>query len=288
MYLPLNTSYNDIMNNKKFPVALTFDVDGQTLWTCRDRENFKRPVMLSLGNYGIHEGVPRILRLLKNNNIKASFMVPGMIAELFPETIKNIFLEGHDIGNHGYSHTYPENFKNREEEFDEYKKTNEILQKITGVFPKGFRSPAWEFSENTVDILEEIGIVYSSNMMHTEKIHQLELYGEKRKLVEIPIHWVMDDAAYWLYSTKIIGKSMQPLESVEFVWKSQFDALYEEFLSIEGREDTCYVLTCHPQIIGVPSRLKVLERLINHIKENDKIEFVTLASLAERHKINIV
>lgn len=268
---------------KKFPVALTFDVDGQTLWTSRDPDNYDRPVTLSLGNYGIYEGIPRILRLLKSHGILATFMVPGMIGELFPNTVIDIHNDGHEIGNHGYSHTHPEKFETRAQEAEEYVKTNEILNNLTGTYPKGFRSPAWEFSKHTADILEDLGMVYSSNMMHTERIHTLEVFGEKKDLVEIPIHWAMDDAAFWLYSSKLLGKAMQPLDSVESFWKAQFDALYEEFMTIDGREDTCYVLTLHPQVIGLPARMKLLERIIEHIKQYD-VDFVKLIELAERNK----
>ena len=271
------------MSKKLFPVVLSFDVDGQTLWTSRDPENFNRPVTLSLGNYGLYEGVPRILKLLRKYQIKASFMIPGMIGEMFPDVVKDIHLEGHEIGNHGYSHIHPETFKSKEEEVEEYVKTSEILEKLTGERPKGFRSPAWEFSLNTADILEEMGFLYSSNMMHTEKVHRLKVFDRYKSLIEIPIHWAMDDAAYWLYSSKLIGKSMQPLEAVENVWKSQFDVLYDEFLTEEGSVDTCYVLTLHPQVIGLPPRIKVLERVIDHIRQSKCIEFMTLEQLAQKH-----
>ena len=243
------------MKNNKFPVCLTFDVDCQTIWTARDKEYYKKPVMLSLGNYGAYEGVPRIIRILGRYGIKGTFNVPGEVADIFPHLVEDIFDEGNEIGNHGYTHVWPE----------------------------GFRSPAWEFSKYTPDILVELGIKYSSNMMHTDRIHQLEVFGEKKKLIEFPIHWAMDDAAYWLYSTKLTGKSMQPMDAVEQVFIRQFDVLYDEWKNIPGREDTVYVLTCHPQVIGIPSRAVVLENVIKHIIKHEDIEFVRMGELADRY-----
>lgn len=268
---------------KKFPVALTFDVDCQTLWTARDLGYWKKPVTLSLGNYGAYEGVPRILRIMDKYGVKGTFNIPGQVADLFPQTVLDIYASGHEIGNHSYTHVWPETFKTKEDEADEYIRCSARLKELTGEAPRGFRSPAWEFSEWTCPILEEMGIIYSSNMMHTEAIHQLEVFGEKRKLIEFPIHWAMDDAAYWLYSTKLTGKAMQPLGAVEEVFIRTFDVLYDEWKNVSGREDTIYVLTCHPQVIGIPARSVVLENVIKHIMAYDDVEFVRLGDVAERY-----
>lgn len=269
---------------KKFPVCVTFDVDCQTIWTARDTGYYEKPVMLSLGNYGAYEGVPRILRMLAAHGVRSTFNVPGEVADLFPEMVVSIAEAGHEIGNHSYHHTWPEKFTTREEELEDYRRTNERLKALTGTEPRGFRSPAWEFSKYTPDILVELGFLYSSNMMHCDSIHQLEVAGERKKLIEFPIHWAMDDAAYWLYSTKLVGKAMQPLDAVEEVWKRQFDVLYQEWKTVEGREHTVYVLTCHPQVIGVPARSTVLERTLQHMEQHTDVEFFTLGELARQYE----
>lgn len=271
-------------SKRKFPVCLTFDVDCQTIWTARDTAYYEKPVMLSLGNYAAYEGVPRIIRMLEAHKIPGTFNIPGEVADLFPQMVLDIFNQGHEIGNHGYTHVWPEKFETKEDELDEYRRASERLKELTGVYPKGFRSPAWEFSKYTPDILVELGIEYSSNMMHSDSVHRLDVFGEKKRLIEFPIHWAMDDAAYWLYSTKLVGKAMQPLDAVEDVWIRQFDVLYNEWKTVPGREDTVYILTCHPQVIGLPSRSTVLEHVIQHIEQFEDIEFLRLGDLAERYK----
>ncbi len=268
--------------NKKMPVMLTFDVDGESLWASRDPENLKRPVCTSLGQYGIVEGVPRILELLDKYQVPGTFFVPGMIAERYPEMVKKIAGKHHEIGNHSYSHTYPDQLPSREAEKEEYVKTGKILEDLIGEAPKGYRSPAWEFSEHTFDIIREMGFKYSSNMMHTDRIGYLEVFGEKSNIVELPIHWALDDAAFWLYSVRIVGKAMQPISSVEDFWNAEFDGLYEEFCK-EENSDICFILTCHPQVIGRPARMKVLENVIQHIKGNTNIEFTTCYQTAEKY-----
>ena len=273
---------------KKMPVILTFDVDGETLWRCRDPENANRPVTLSQGRYGPEVGMPRILKLLSKYGIHGTFFIPGFTVNQYQELVRHLADQGHEIGNHGWSHTYPDNMSGYDEEKNEYWDCSDIIEKVTGTRPKGFRSPAWEFSQNTLEIIENMKeLEYSSNMMNTDKVRYLQLYGKQSRLAEIPIHWVLDDAAYWLYSLRTPGKAMQPLESVEFYWREEFEGLLEEFLDeveTTGDSDICFVLTCHPQIIGRPARMRMLDRFIKHMVETDCVEFITGIEAATRFK----
>lgn len=273
---------------KKMPVLLTFDLDGECLWRCRDPENANRPVTLSQGRYGPEVGAPRILKMLKRYGINVTFFIPGFTVNQYQEFVKHIVDEGHEIGNHGWSHTYPDNMDGYETEKREYWDCSDIMERVTGARPKGYRSPAWEFSLHTLDILEEMKeIEYSSNMMDADRIKYLKVGDRETRFVEIPIHWVLDDAAYWLYSLRTPGKAMQPLESVEYYWKSEFDALLEEYLEEveeQGDSDICFVLTCHPQIIGRPARMKMLDRLVEYMMQTGSVEFMTCIEAATRFK----
>ena len=273
---------------KKMPVLLTFDMDGESLWRCRDPENANRPVTLSQGRYGPEVGMPRILKMLDKFNIPATFFIPGFSVNQYPEVVKMVVAKGHEIGNHGWSHTYPDNMEGYDVEKKEYIDCSDIMERVTGIRPKGYRSPAWEFSTHTIDILEEIGeFRYTSNMMDTDKIKYLSFGGRNTDFVEIPIHWVLDDAAYWLYSLRTPGKAMQPLESVEKYWTYEFDALLEEFVEEceeNGKSDICFVLTCHPQIIGRPARMKMLERIVQHMMDTKRVEFLTCFEASERFR----
>ena len=272
---------------RKMSVCLGFDLDGETLWTARDPEFAKRPGQISMGAYGPKEGIPRILRLLKKYKLNASFFVPGATCEKYPDVVREIFLEGNEIQNHGWTHTHPHRFGDYESEKDELFRSSDIIEKLTGKRPIGYRSPAWEFSPNTVGILEELDIKWSSNLMHTDRIDLLEVYDYKTKIVEIPVSWVLDDAAYWLYSSNTPGKSMQPLSAVLEYFIEEFDAMVEEFrLDPNTHKNLCYSLTCHPQIIGRPARMMVLEKTIKHILECQDIEFITYTEAYEKYLNN--
>lgn len=272
----------------KMPVILTFDVDVELIWRGRDPEGFRKPGTMSLSMYEIKAALPRVFRILNQyGNIPATFFVPGLIAEEYPETVKEISERGYEIGNHGYSHIYPERLGSKEIEKEEYVNTNNILKNLTGKVPRGYRSPAWEFSDYTLDLIEEMGFEYDSNMMDNDRIEYLQVGERRTNIVEIPISWVLDDAAYWLYSGRTQGKSMQPITSVENYWIKTFDVLYAEYLEEKEQgidSDISFILTCHPQIIGRPANSLVLSHLIEHILKHEEAKFMSIGEAVEEFR----
>ncbi|WP_060679295.1 polysaccharide deacetylase family protein [Virgibacillus halodenitrificans] len=174
-------------------VALSFDVDGETLWTSRDEGNWKRPVALSHGAYGPKTGVKRILNLLHKHSIKSTFFIPGWIIETYTDEMKQIVKHGHEVGHHGYLHEYPHTLDVKEEK-QIIEKGIHIIEGLTGKKPKGYRSPAWEFSSNTLNLLAEYNFLYSSNMMDAD-----DPYIHLNGVVEIPVQWLMDDAPFFMF-----------------------------------------------------------------------------------------
>lgn len=246
-----------------FPVLLGFDVDGETLWTARDPANAARPVTLSQGRYGPEVGVPRLLDLLKRQGIQATFFVPGMVIERYADLMRRLVDEGHEIAHHGYSHKWPDSMS-PEEEREDFDKALAAFDSVLGRRPVGYRSPAWEFSPWTMNLLLEHGIKYSSNFMDRDSPYKHVVDGRPTELVELPVQWLLDDAPFWLYSTRLPGRQIAGPETVLQTWWQEFDALYAE-----RERGACFVLAMHPQISGRPYRVKLLERLIHHMKEYD-------------------
>src|SRR6266545_5377665 len=138
----------------RFPVALTFDLDAETLWLARDPESANRPVWLSQGRYGPKEGLPRILALLRRHEIASTFFVPGLVIERYPAEIDAILDGGHELAHHSWSHRWLDTL-DADEEREEMARGVEIIERVSGRRPLGYRSPAGEFSEHTVDLMVE-------------------------------------------------------------------------------------------------------------------------------------
>ncbi len=115
---------------------------------------------------------PQILDILKENNIKATFFVLGARVDLYPETLKREFNEGHYIANHGYSHKYSEIYQNRDTVFDEYNRCEDSIRNALGNqdyhsylfrFPGGSRGGRYEsIKSDARQLLEEYGVAYTN------------------------------------------------------------------------------------------------------------------------------
>ena len=256
----------------KFPVMLTFDVDGEALWLARDPKNSERLITLSLGRYGPMTGVPKILALLRKWDIRATFFVPGWIADHHPDTIKAIDADGHEIGHHGYQHERLEYLEPEQEE-PILIKGIEALERAVGTRPLGYRAPAWEMGPRTLPLLEKHGFRYSSNFMDADGpyIHRSSPGGPG--IVELPVEWTLDDTSLYLFSLQIQGSKIMPNAQVLDLWCGSFDGLY--------RDGGSCVLTLHPQLTGRSYRLAALEQFIAHASKHADVVFVRCSDAAD-------
>ena len=255
-----------------FPAMLTFDLDAETLWTARDPKNAERPIVLSQGRYGWKVGMGRILELLDRYDIKATFFVPGLVIQQRQALIEDVLKRGHEIAHHSWSHAWIVSLT-PEQEREEMEKGFEIIKRVTGRAPRGYRSPAGEFSPITLKLIREYEFSYSSNYFDDDSPYLHVIDGEPTDIVEFPFAWVLDDAPFFLYSITLPGRTMHPPSSVLEGWIDEFDTLY--------REDREYVLAMHPQIIGRPSRITMLEKLIKHMRLHSRVWFARCDEVAD-------
>lgn len=252
-------------NGARCAVMLTFDFDAETLWLSRDPDNARRPGVLSQGVYGGKTGVPKILELLREEELKATFFIPGWTAEKYVDRVEAIAAGGHEIGHHGYLHEWIDpDFPEKEKEALE--KGLESLRKTVGVRPAGYRSPAGETSQNMIGLLKEYGFLYDSSLMDQVSPYRHVLPDGSEGPVELPWHWSLDDAPYALFAIK----SPRPIftnEHILSVWKEEFKEIY--------RWGGLVNIVTHPQIIGRPSRLAMLREFIAFVRRYPNVWFAT-------------
>ena len=251
--------------------VLSFDVDGVTAAINRDPDTARLPTLMSAREYGPSVATHRILDLLDTYAIKASFYIPGYVAETHEALVLDIKERGHEIGHHGYMHEPPASLS-KEGEGEVLDRGIAIIERITGVRPTGYRSPSWELSQDSLSLLSERGFKYDTSLMGDDIPYMVDANG--RQLVEIPIHWELDDAPYFAYAPALGNRTiMASPEHVYQVWSAAFEGAYHY-----GRS---FVLTMHPYVIGRPGRLRMLERLIGYIREFRAVEFMRAVDLAE-------
>ncbi len=273
------------MDQPRATVCLTFDFDAISIWI--GPMGATSPSMISRGEFGA-VGVERILRLLEQRGIKATFFVTGHTAETYPESLQAIVAAGHEVGHHGYLHENPCKLT-REEEERVLLRGLEALDTVAGIRPIGYRSPAWDNSPNTIELLLQHGFRYESSLMGKDfepywcrlgDVIQEDgpyLFGQPVDLVELPVSWILDDWPHFEYLS-LPGRLSPGLSSpskVEDVWRGEFDFMYRD---VPGG---VYTLTMHPQVIGRGHRLLMLERLVDQIGGYDGVRFTTLSKAAE-------
>ena len=248
--------------------SFTFDFDAEEVWIGEDPANANRPGVLSQGTYGAKVAVPQILDVLRRHEVRATFFVPGRVAERHPERVADIVSAGHELAHHGYTHTSPTKLSRDEEEF-ELARGLEALRAF-GADITGYRSPSWDLSPHTLDLLHEHGLTYSSNLMDDIRPYRLD----HPRLVEVPISWILDDAAHFWFDGASWTKSIATTAAVRAIWE-------EEFLGIRRLGGAC-VFTMHPQIIGRPGRLAFLDAFIGFVTGHDDVWVTTTAQIASR------
>ncbi|OYU47719.1 MAG: polysaccharide deacetylase [Rhizobiales bacterium PAR1] len=249
-------------------VALSFDSDHETNEL---RDGGKSVGRMSWGQYGNRVGVPRILDILKREDIRASFFVPAVAALLHPDEQRRVIADGHEIGLHGWIHevnsTLPE-----EVERDLHFRAADTLEKITGVRAVGMRTPSWDFSPATLKIQRELGLLYDSSLMADNDPYELIDQGEATGIVELPVEWIRDDAPYFNMNRFQALRPYTPPPAVLDIFKREFDGAYDE--------GGLFLLTMHPHVTGYRSRLFILEELIQHAKARGNCWFATHAEIA--------
>lgn len=264
--------------------AITFDFDGMSSWIGTLKS--QNPSMISRGQFGA-VAVPRILDLLERYAVPASFAVPGHTAYAFPRLVKQIVARGHELVHHGWVHENPADFDEAGER-QVLERGLEALERVAGVRPAGYRSPAWDFSPRTVDLLVEYGFTYDSSCMgHDFHPYYLRTgdswsldapyqFGSMTELVEIPVAWSLDD---FPVSEFVIGvnEGLRAPSAIEEMWRSDYD--YARKHCPGG----LFSLTLHPQTIGRGGRMLLLERLLKHFTETGA-RFETLGAYAARWK----
>ena len=254
-------------------VMLTFDVDGPSAMIRRNPDVEKMPSTLFHGEFGPNVAVPRILALLREYDLPASFYVPGWIGERFPAAVEQIAAAGHELTPHGYLHEAPASLS-RDEEAEILDRATAILERLSGDRPLGYRSPSWELSEHSLALLAERGFLYDSSLMGDDATYTVQARG--RRLVEIPVHWSLDDAPYFVFNPAVSQTSvMASPDHVYNIWAAAFDELYER-----GR---AFTLTMHPWIIGRAGWLKMLERLMRHMREHPHVSFERAIDVARSY-----
>ena len=254
------------------------------------------PSDIQRGIWAGEVGTIRLLKLFKKYNLKTSFFIPGHAIETFPDQVRRVADEGHEVGAHGYLHENPIAMTPTQEEAV-LAKSVDLIEKLTGKRPRGYVAPWWEMSAVTAELLKKYGFTYDHSQGHRdfqpfyarvgEKWTTIDYskkaeewmkplkHGTEIDLVEIGANWYVDDLPPMMFMKTVPNSHgfVNPRD-IEQLWRDEFDWVYREL------EYGVFPFTIHPDVSGRPQVLLMLERLIEYINGHEGIRWATFEEIA--------
>ena len=280
---------------KKIICAFGTDIDSVAGWI-GSYGGGDSPSDIQRGVFASEVGNIRLLNLFKKFKIKTTFFIPGHSIESFPDQVKRIVDEGHEVGAHGYLHENPVAMTPTQEE-DVLAHCVDIIKRLSGKNPRGYVAPWWEMSAHTAALLRKYGFEYdhsqgyrdfqpfyarvgdSWNLIDYSKTAKEWMrpmkHGKEIDLVEIGANWYVDDLPPMMFMKKAPNSHgfVNPRD-IEEMWRDQFDWVYREM------DYGVFPITIHPDVSGRPQVLLMLERLIAHINKHEGVEWMTFEEIA--------
>jgi peptidoglycan/xylan/chitin deacetylase (PgdA/CDA1 family) len=268
-------------------VCLTFDFDTQSGFIAR---GMTTPTALSRGEFGL-VGAQRILALLKAHGIRTTWFIPGFTIESHPRACETVVRDAHEVAHHSWAHIPPAQ-QTRVEEEAGLVRANDAIAKLTGRKARGYRSPSWDLSDNTIDLLLTHGFLYDSSLMGADywpyrarRGDRAELgkpyrFGEETTLIEMPISWSLDDHPHFEFirTPQTIAPGLKPARDVMQAW-------LDEFTYMKKTVDWgVLTYTMHPFVIGRGYRMLALEELVGKLADEGAV-FMTMEEAAREAKL---
>jgi peptidoglycan/xylan/chitin deacetylase (PgdA/CDA1 family) len=242
-------------------VTVNLDAESVDLHEARKDNLYGR---FSYGRYGMRAGVWRLLDVLRGQGIQATFFVPALDAENHPDVLQAILKDGHEIGARGYA--FENHAKLGAQERDTLARAHEVLTRMTGQAPVGWRAPFGLLSLETFGYLTELGYQYDSSFQDDDYPYVVQMPSGKT-LVELPASQVLDDAPFY--------EGRHPHNRVLKTWQEEFDALHGAGHFVN--------LTLHPRGdrgSGRASRAQVLDEFLTFIARRPGVHFATGRDMA--------
>jgi peptidoglycan-N-acetylglucosamine deacetylase len=265
-------------------VCLTFDFDTQSGFIAR---GMTTPTPLSRGEFGLI-GARRILALLKAHRLRATWFIPGFTIESHPGACAEVVRDGHEVAHHSWAHVPPAQQSRAEEEAD-LVRANASIERLAGRKARGYRSPGWDLSANTIELLLAHGFAYDSSLMGGDywpyrvrggdrvELGKPFVFGEETPLIEMPISWSLDDYPHFEF-VRTASAVLPGLQSPRVVMASWMD----EFRYMQGSVDWgVLTYTMHPYVIGRGNRMLALEELIENLETAGAVFMTMEEALAE-------
>lgn len=255
-------------------IAVIFDDGLDAVAKAPDLAN--RAKSHSVWLYGAQRGVERLCRSFAEARIRASWFVPGQVAETHAALVRDVSAAGHELESHGWAFERHDSLP-RAESLALLRRSRQVLDGLSGRAATGFRLPLGRWPGQFDLVLREAGFLWSASLNGDDVP-----YLHPSSLLEIPVHIELEDRPYFQFNfTPAFPKGQGRIASYDGVlanWIAEFEA-YRKF-------GACFVLQLRPEMTGTPGRIGIVNAILSHIRSCGDVWIATAAELAAWHMRN--
>ncbi|MGY0399804.1 MAG: polysaccharide deacetylase family protein [Ostreibacterium sp.] len=218
-------------------------------------------------DYGMQEGIPRLLNLWDKHDVKVTSHMVGKAVELRPDLAKELVNRGHEAAAHGYNWT-PQYSMTPDEERRSYQKNIDIVEKVTGKRPVGFNAFWLRQTPKTLEILQELGFIYHIDDLSRNEPSVIQV--KNKPFAIVPYTLITNDIARFSAIAMTGAAFEQEL-------KDEFDVLYAE----GATRRRMMSISSHDRIAGAPRVIKALDRFLTYARSHEGVVFMRKDDIAQ-------
>lgn len=221
-------------------------------------------------DYGFNVGLYRMREILADFNMKSTIWTSGRSVEQFPDVLRDMVADGHELNPHGYSQGLVMGHMDRDAQRASILKAKELVESISGRPATGWVSPAAESNDVTIELLAENGFDYHGDLQDDELPYFIHT-ASGRTIVEIPYRLAGN-----LNDLPLFTRNVNSVSSGIDILTGAFDAYYQA----ASKTPLLFNYGTHPYISGRPDTSLVLRGLLEHIHRYDDVWVATYDEVA--------
>jgi peptidoglycan/xylan/chitin deacetylase (PgdA/CDA1 family) len=218
-------------------------------------------------DYGIKEGIPRLLDMFDRRKIKVTSHMVGLAVEKSPALAREIVQRGHEAAAHGQTWS-PIYDSTPQQERSSYEANVRAIESATGMKPAGFNAPGMRATPNTFEILQDLGFLYHTDDLSRDEPFLIPVRG--KPFVVVPYTFQLNDLQNYENRWRTCDDFASEL-------KREFDALYAE----SARRRRMMSVASHDRVAGRASRTRVMEEFIMYAQRQPGVVFMRKLEIAQ-------